>query len=267
MLIDWFTVGAQVLNFLILIWLLKRFLYHPILNAIDAREKLIAQALAEAAAKKAEAAREQADFANKNASFDRQQVALLAQASASANAERQRLLELARQDARKLGEQLQGNLQQEAQQQKQAISRRVQEEVFAIVRKTLGDLAGTTLEEHMLATFLARLQGMSHDEQHALKTALQSAEKPLVVRSRFDLNQDERQRTVAAIQALLGTASDIHFATIPELISGIELCSDGHKLAWSIDNYLTQLENRIDELVAPKPAVADVSNKAKQNAD
>jgi F-type H+-transporting ATPase subunit b len=38
MLIDWFTVGAQALNFLILVWLMKRFLYQPILNAIDARE-------------------------------------------------------------------------------------------------------------------------------------------------------------------------------------------------------------------------------------
>ena len=49
MLIDWFTVGAQVLNFLILVWLLKRFLYKPILNAIDAREKRIAAELADAA--------------------------------------------------------------------------------------------------------------------------------------------------------------------------------------------------------------------------
>ena len=42
MLIDWFTVGAQALNFLILVWLMKRFLYKPILHAIDAREKRIA---------------------------------------------------------------------------------------------------------------------------------------------------------------------------------------------------------------------------------
>ena len=55
MLIDWFTVGAQTLNFLILVWLLKRFLYKPILNAIDAREKRIAAELADADVKKAEA--------------------------------------------------------------------------------------------------------------------------------------------------------------------------------------------------------------------
>ena len=55
MLIDWFTVGAQALNFIILVWLLKRFLYKPILNAVDAREKRIAAELADADAKKAEA--------------------------------------------------------------------------------------------------------------------------------------------------------------------------------------------------------------------
>ena len=55
MLIDWFTVVAQVVNFLILVWLLKRFLYKPILDAIDAREKRIASELADADAKKAAA--------------------------------------------------------------------------------------------------------------------------------------------------------------------------------------------------------------------
>ena len=53
MLIDWFTVGAQALNFLILVWLMKRFLYKPILHAIDEREKRIATELANADKKKA----------------------------------------------------------------------------------------------------------------------------------------------------------------------------------------------------------------------
>ena len=57
MLIDWFTVVAQALNFLILVWLLKRFLYKPMLDAIDAREKRIATQLADADAKKAAAQR------------------------------------------------------------------------------------------------------------------------------------------------------------------------------------------------------------------
>ncbi|MDP3428826.1 MAG: F0F1 ATP synthase subunit B, partial [Desulfomicrobium sp.] len=56
MLIDWFTVGAQVVNFLVLVWLMKRFLYKPILGAIDAREERIAKELADGQRMQAEAA-------------------------------------------------------------------------------------------------------------------------------------------------------------------------------------------------------------------
>jgi F-type H+-transporting ATPase subunit b len=72
MLIDWFTVVAQIINFLILVWLLKRFLYKPILNAIDAREKKIAKELADADAKKAEALKEREEFQHKNEELDQQ---------------------------------------------------------------------------------------------------------------------------------------------------------------------------------------------------
>lgn len=67
MLFDWFTVGAQVLNFLVLVWLMKRFLYKPVLDAIDAREKRIAQSLADAALKDAAAQKERDEFQAKNA--------------------------------------------------------------------------------------------------------------------------------------------------------------------------------------------------------
>src|ERR1700689_1727878 len=98
MLIDWFTVGAQVLNFLILVWLLKHFLYKPILNAIDAREKRIAAELTDANAKRTEAEKERGDFQNKNKALDEQGSALLAKATAEAKAERERLLDQARKD-------------------------------------------------------------------------------------------------------------------------------------------------------------------------
>src|SRR5579871_4525076 len=99
MLIDWFTVGAQALNFLILVWLMKRFLYKPILRAIDEREKRIAAELADADAKKAEAQKERDEFQQKNAEFDQQRATLLSKVTDEANAERQRLLEDARQAA------------------------------------------------------------------------------------------------------------------------------------------------------------------------
>ena len=98
MLIDWFTVGAQALNFLVLVWLMKRFLYRPILAAIDGREKLVAADLAAAAAKTVDAQNARDAFQHKNQDFDQQRAALLKKATDEGNAERQRLLDEARKD-------------------------------------------------------------------------------------------------------------------------------------------------------------------------
>ena len=62
MLIDGFTVGAQVLNFVVLVWLMKHFLYQPVLDAIAAREKRIADQIADAAAREKQAATEHKTF-------------------------------------------------------------------------------------------------------------------------------------------------------------------------------------------------------------
>ena len=99
MLIDWFTVGAQVLNFLILVWLLKHFLYKPILNAIDAREKRIAAELADAEAKKAEAQKQRDDFQSKNKASTSSVAPCSARPRTRPKRERERLLDEARKEA------------------------------------------------------------------------------------------------------------------------------------------------------------------------
>lgn len=272
MLIDWFTVGAQVLNFLIMVWLLKRFLYHPILDAIDAREQRIAKELADADAKKAEATKERTDFEQKNAAFDKEKASLLAKVTAVANTERQRLLDAARQDATVLSTKRQESLKQEALNLNQEISRRTQQEVFAIARKALSDLAGASLEERMVAIFVGRLQAMSADEKQKLTAALKAAAKPIVVRTTFDLAQPEKTTTLVAIQELLGADTEIRFETAPDLVSGIELSSDGHKVAWSIAEYLKDFENSIGELLKVKEkapsdsAVSAPAQKGKADA-
>lgn len=266
MLIDWFTVGAQVLNFLILVWLLKHFLYQPILNAIDAREERIAKELADADARKAEAAKERADFEQKNAAFDQEKAKLLSQATATADSERQRLLDAARQDAADLAAKRQENLQQEAQNLHQEIRRRTQQEVFAIARKALGDLADAKLEEQMVKVFVDRLQALDAEEKKTLVTALKTEAQPIVVHTSFDLEAAEQKALSKAIQALLGDKTEIRFATAADLVSGIELSSDGHKLAWSIDGYLADLENGIGELLKAKAPEQDAPEKAKTDA-
>ena len=187
MLIDWFTVGAQAINFIILVWLLKRFLYKPILDAVDAREKRVATELAEADAKKAEAEKERDEFQHKNEEFDRQCAELLSRARDEAKAERQRLLGEARQAADALSAKRQEMLRSDAHSLSEAISRRTRQEVFAIARKALTDLAATSLEERVSEVFTRRLREMDGKAKAGLGEALKSASDPALCAQRVRL--------------------------------------------------------------------------------
>lgn len=252
MLIDWFTVGAQVVNFLILVWLLKRFLYKPILDAIDAREKQIAKELADADATKAEAQKERDEFQHKNEAFEQQRATLMTQAKDEAKTERLRLLDEARQAAESLSAKRQETLRNEAHHLNQSLSRRAQQEVFAIARKALTDLAGTNLEERMGDVFIRRLREMDNPTKAGLADALKSASEPARVRSAFDLPAAQRTAIQNALNETFSADIQVRFETAPDLISGIELTTNGQKVAWSIADYLVSLEKGVDELLKEK---------------
>ncbi|MES2365314.1 MAG: F0F1 ATP synthase subunit B [Pseudomonadota bacterium] len=252
MLINWFTVGAQVVNFLILVWLLKRFLYRPILDAIDAREKRIEKELADADAKKAEAQQERDTFQLKNEAFEQQRATLMTQAKDEAKTERLRLLDEARQEAETLSTKRQETLRNDAHNLNQALSRRAQLEVFAIARKVLTDLAGTSLEERMAEVFIRRLREMDDSTKAGLAMALKSASEPALVRSTFDMPDAQRTAIQNALNETFSSEISVQFETMPDLISGIELTTNGQKLAWSIAGYLLSLEKGVDEMVKEK---------------
>ena len=253
MLIDWFTVGAQALNFLILVWLMKRFLYKPILHAIDEREKRIAAELANAETKKAEAQKERDDFQHKNAEFDQQRAAMMSKATAEAQAESQRLLDEARKAAVALISKQQETLRDEEHNLHQAIIRRTQSEVFAIARKTLTDLATTSLEERLGEVFTRRLREMNGDGRKSLGAALKTASVPAVVRSTFDMPAEQRAAIQNALNETFSAEIRVQFETAPDLVSGIELTTNGQKVGWSIADYLSSMETNVAKLLtAPK---------------
>ena len=188
MLIDWFTVGAQALNFLILVWLMKRFLYKPILHAIDEREKRIATELANADAKKAEAQKEHDEFKHKNDGVRPAACRALEQSDRTRHRPNANDFSMKRgRPPPHLSAKQQETLRNEEQTLHQAIRRRTQQEVFAIARKALTDLATVSLEERLGEVFTRRLREMNGKAKEALGEALKTASDPAVVRSTFDL--------------------------------------------------------------------------------
>lgn len=254
MLIDWFTVGAQALNFVILVWLLKRFLYQPVLDAIDAREGRIATQIADASAREAEARRQGEAFRQKTDAFERERAALLAKAAGDAETQRQQWLEAARQAADELAARRQDALRNEAGQLTQALGDLARREVFAVARRALADLASASLEERVADVFIRRLRALDEPARASLAAAFRQPAAHAVVRSAFALPAAQRAAIQAATGEILGTAIPLQFDTALELVSGIELIVGGQKLAWSIDRYLGSLESAVSELLSPQNA-------------
>lgn len=245
MLIDWFTVVAQVINFLVLVWLLKRFLYKPLLKAIGEREKRIADQLRDAEEKEAAAQKEKTQYQQQNEAFTSQKAALLTAAGTDAAAERQRLLEKGTAEAEQLRARLMENMDKEQLLLKEAFARRIETEVFGITRKLLADLANANLEAEIVRVFIRRLDQLPADQQQTWQEALRSSTDPVLVRTALELAPGDRAALEQAWRKKFATGRLLSFEHKPDLVNGIELAINGYKLTWAVSDYLASLEKTI----------------------
>lgn len=256
MLIDWFTVAAQVVNFLILVFLLKHFLYDRIVEAMDKREERIRNRLDEARSKKQDADQEAESLRKERSELEKKREDLLTQAREDADAEKRRLVG----EAREQVEAMRRDWQEAVSREKSAFTRDLRElaarEVFAICRRALQDLSDAEVEEQMVRVFLERLAGLGDRERDAMKEAARAGENRCTVRSRFDMPSGLEQKVTREIHEQLDAEIEVAFETDGTLPPGIELRMKGRKLGWGFDEYLNRLEERaqkaLDEEAEPE---------------
>jgi len=241
--IDWFVFFAQIVNFLILVYLLKRFLYGRIIKAMDNREARIVARFEEAERLRKEAEASAAQLEEKNRAMAERQEELLNQMVQAAETRRKELLEKARQDVDLIRERWQETIQREKDSFLQDLRQRTGKQIYAITRQVLTSLADTDLEGQIVRTFLRRLEDMEEAQRQALQESIASAEQGIVIQSAFPIQEELRR----LISERLGKISDqgtaaVRYETTPDVISGVELRAHGHKLAWSLGDYLETLE-------------------------
>lgn len=252
MLIDWFTLIAQLFNFLILVWLLKRFLYKPVLRVIDEREQRIAGQLRDADLAQKEAALEKEAFSQKNSEFEQNRQKMSDSVAKEVDLHRQKMLEQVRVDIDKFRQGMQETLINEQRNLSAEIRHHTQAEVISISRKTLNDLASVELEDQMAKVFIDRLKKLDAKEKESLLSAITKVQGIVVVRSTFELSSVNRERVDNFIHKDLFYEAEVKYETAPYLISGMELIAGGYKIGWSIDNYIESFEKHLSELIESK---------------
>lgn len=249
MLIDWFTVGAQMLNFVLLLCLLKHFLYKPILSAMEKRENMIADNLQQAALAKAAAEAEELLFKAKNRDFEFQQDSRLKLAKERAEQEYQQLLTAARRQVEEQQQQWKTVLATQQSEFYERLKQEVQREALALTESVLTDLADAKLEEQMLSVLLEQLTAVPLDFSGI--TAANPAVE-IAVHSSFDLSAASRAKLTTAFQQIGLPEAAVIFSRREELLCGWEIILCGQKYSWSIKEYLKELQQQAKDFLEGK---------------
>ncbi len=249
MTLDWFTIAAQILNFLLLVYLLKRFLYPAVIRMMDKREQLIASRLQAAEDKMKQASEAEASYVLQKQEFAAEKETLIAQARADAEKLRKKLSEQAHTDVEAERTRWRTAIELQERESVKLFRRRAAEQVVGIARRALQDLADEELEQRIVVRFVAQLQAISMTEVAAIRKSLERDGGAVTVTSAFDLPEETRQKILQALQAQAGDGVELKFTTSPDLVSGIELTVGDTRIAWNLRSYLDELEQAVSKAV------------------
>ncbi len=242
MLIDWFTVVAQIVNFLILVALLKHFFYDRIIQAMEKREERIQNRLREAEQREKNAEQEAESYRDKQAEIEHQRKEKMEQAKEKAEEQRKKLTQEARKEVDNLRKKWKDGIQKEKEAFVHDLRRMAAREVFAIAREALGNLADLEVEEQVSGVFIKRMKEMDKKDLEEIAQSLQESNRPAVVRSGFEISTQMRRKIRQAVHRHIADGVDVEYETAPDLLPGIELKTRGRKLDWSLEAYLSDLE-------------------------
>jgi F-type H+-transporting ATPase subunit b len=270
-LIDWFTVIAQIVNFLILVALLKKFLYGPIIRAMDSRASEISERLNNAQERENEAEQELESYRRKNEELDQKREELLHQAREEAEERKKELLKDARDEVEEKRSGWQEVLQREKVRFLDNLRSRIGDQVIALSRQTLRDLADARLEEQVLQVFLQRIENLDAGMREELASSMTSSREDVVVTSAFEVTPEWRDRIVQSLPDAIVDGRSVHFASDSDLLCGIQLKAGGHKVDWSLKGYLDDLEREfadmLDEEGRQKPGVPRQASSGSEGHD
>jgi F-type H+-transporting ATPase subunit b len=263
-LIDWFTVAAQIVNFLILVFLLKHFLYDRILEAMDKREQRIQDRLDEAERKKQEADQEAESLRSEREELEQKRDEMMSEARDRAEEERKRLARRAREEVESMRQSWHESLEREKSAFTRELRRMAGREVYAVCRRALEDLADAEVEKQMVEVFLGHLEDLDQKERTAMTEASRADEKRVTLRSSFEMPSGLKQKVTQEIHQRLAEDIEVTYETDQSEIPGIELRVKGRKLAWGFEDYLDNLEHEAGRALEAEAEKREQVGKGKE---
>jgi len=256
MLIDWFTVVAQIINFLILVVLLKYLLYDRIIRAMDAREEKMQERMKKAENKEKEAEEEAEKHRREKEDFERKRKEMLSQVEEEAEEKRKEWSRKAREEVEGTRQKWQQSLERDQSAFLRELRQLAAREVYGISRRVLRELADQDIEKRMVDIFVSRIENLAEEKKKEIAAAIRE-EKKVTVQSAFEIPPNLRRKITRTIHEETGADGEISYRTDSDMMMGVELLIGGLKVSWSLENYLEALERKAEEVLAKEKGKVD----------
>ncbi len=243
MQIDWWTLGLQTINFLVVIWLLSRFLYRPIRRSIEEREAAD-QAARQQAQQKADAADQaRRDYAQKQEALAKEQHAREAAFHKSMEAEKEKHLEAARKEAAALLDAAHDKVAADEEQALQSLKGRVQALAADLARNALR--APVSVND-AIAQATAYLDDLPKADRDDLKQDLAAKHATLAVVTPASLTNAQQDAWRSALTQRFGEGTPVVFRVDPEILGGADLHFPHAALRFSVADRLERATKRLE---------------------
>jgi F-type H+-transporting ATPase subunit b len=262
--IDWFTVIAQIVNFLVLVALLKYFLYGRVMDAIDDRESELASRHHQAEQNLEESRTELESAREKNLQLDAQREKLLAAVRTEVGEFRKQQMNSVRNEIAGIQSRWSESIEAEQCVFLQELSQRAAESVCTIARQALSDLAGVSLESRIVSRFMDMVMALGPEERRVLIESLTGTNQCATIQTTHELPDKLQSSLVSHLEQQLDVKLAVTFETRDELECGIALLTNSRKLSWNLRDYLTELENDLRTMLEEK--TTNKSSRAKEGA-
>jgi len=221
--LNWSTFVLEIINFLVLVWILKRFLYRPVLDVIARRRASIEAQLAESQRLHDEADTLKRNYENRLADWDHERQ--LARDTLAQELDTERVQQM---------QALQTTLAQEREKAQVAESRQRTEAVRKIehqamqqsaqfASRLLAEATGPELEMRLLDLLLDNLTTLTPEQITALRTQWGQPPASITVASAYPLPEDRKQRLQEKLAEVTGLNVPIQYTQKTDLLAGLRI--------------------------------------------
>lgn len=219
--IDWWTLGLQAVNVLILIWLLARFFFRPVMDIVVKRQQQASRLLADAEKTRQEATDARADVDKARAKIETERETLIEEARKAAQAEKANLVKQATEQVAKLRRDAEAEMGRTRAAAEHAVIAHAGELSVDIAHRLLERFPPQVAFQAFLDTLSKEVRAQSEARENLASAATKA--RPIAVVTAAALSDEETHGVRAALKEAFGKDLPLTFRTDPAVIAGIEL--------------------------------------------